>query len=35
MNILLFVLLTVFAIVFVFFLLLVGELDWLISKLFD
>jgi len=35
MNILLFVLLTVFAIVFVFFLLLVGELDWLIGKLFD
>ena len=35
MNILLFVLLIVFAIVFVIFLLLVGELDWLISKLFD
>ena len=35
MNILLIGLLTVFAIVFVIFLLLVGELDWLISKLFD
>jgi len=35
MNILLFVLLFVFAIVFATFLLLVGELDWLISKLFD
>jgi|GEM_PF-1565187 len=35
MNILLFVLLTVFAIVFATFLLLAGELDWLISKLFD
>jgi len=35
MNILLFVLLTVFAIVFVFFLLLSGGLDWVISKLFD
>jgi len=34
-NILLFGLLFVFAIVFVIFLLLVGELDWLISKLFD
>jgi len=35
MNILLIGLLIVFAIVFVIFLLLVGELDWLISKLFD
>jgi len=35
MDILLFVLLTVFAIVFVFFLLLSGGLDWVISKLFD
>ena len=35
MDILLFVLLTVFAIVFVFFLLLSGGLDWVITKLFD
>lgn len=35
MDILLFVLLFVFAIAFVIFLLLVGGLDWAISKLFD
>ena len=35
MNILLIGLLIVFAIVFVFFLLLSGGLDWVITKLFD
>jgi len=35
MNILLFGLLIVFAIVFVIFLLLSGGLDWVLNKLFD